>query len=417
MRNLPPIDAPAEAKAEGIVLRRPDASVALNGLDGDETPRRVIAKPFVYRDPKTIPPRQWLHAGHYVRGFLSATIAPGGLGKTSLQLIEAVGMAIGRDLLTGTTALPLKVWYWNLEDPCDEIERRIAAILLHYKIDPAKLGSQLFVNSDEPLVIATKIKDAIVVAEPIVNELTAEMLRLGIDVIIVDPFVSSHKVPENDNGAIDTVAKTWVGIAKTCNSANELAHHVRKPSSGSASEITVDDARGAGSLKDAGRSVRVLNTMSKEEAERIGVKPDQRRRYFRVDAGKANMKPPAENTEWRKLVSVPLDNGIPEHEGDWVGVVTAWKMPGALEGVTVADLLRVQRRIAEGKWREDVRARAWAGKAVAEALGLDVREPAVKKRIAGMLKTWIGTGALKVVEDEDETRHKFDFVEVGEWAI
>ena len=60
---------------------------------------RIVAKPYVYRDPKTIPPRQWLHAGHYVRGFLSATIATGGLGKTNLQLIEAVGMPIGRDIL------------------------------------------------------------------------------------------------------------------------------------------------------------------------------------------------------------------------------------------------------------------------------------------------------------------------------
>jgi hypothetical protein len=37
--------------------------------------------------------------------------------------------------------------------------------------------------------------------------------------------------------------------------------------------------------------------MSKEEAETVGIKPDQRRRYFRVEAGKANMKPPAESVE------------------------------------------------------------------------------------------------------------------------
>jgi hypothetical protein len=78
----------------------------------------------------------------------------------------------------------------------------------------------------------------------------------------------------------------------------------------------VDDARGAGALKDAGRSVRVLNVMSKEEAESVSVKPDQRRRYFRVEDGKANMKPPAENIEWRKLVSVPLGNGTEEMPGE-----------------------------------------------------------------------------------------------------
>ena len=184
----------------------------------------------------------------------------------------------------------------------------------------------------------------------------------------------------------------------------------------STAEITVDDARGAGSLKDAGRSVRVLNVMSKEEAETTGTKLDQRKRYFRVEAGKTNMKPPAENIEWRKLVSVPLDNATPEDEGDWVGVVTKWKMPGALEGVTASDLLRVQKRVSEDKWREDSRATAWIGKAVAETLNLNVREPAVKKRIMGMIKIWIDSGALRIVEADDDRRHKREFIEVGEWA-
>src|ERR1700704_3288224 len=106
----------------------------------EEAPPTFSATPYVRRDPKTIPPRQFLHAGHYIRGFLSATIAPGGLGKTSLQLVEAVGMAIGRDLLKGIAApRRLRVWYWNLEDPRDETDRRIAAIVLHYKINPAEI--------------------------------------------------------------------------------------------------------------------------------------------------------------------------------------------------------------------------------------------------------------------------------------
>jgi hypothetical protein len=236
-----------------------------NGEDSSFNP--IVAKPYIYRDPRSIPPRQFLHAGHYIRGFLSATIAPGGLGKTSLQLVEAVGMAIGRDLLKGTTSpCRLKVWYWNLEDPRDETDRRIAAIVLHYRINPAEIEGHLFINSEEPLVIATRIRDATAIAEPVVNGLVSEINRLRIDALIIDPFVSSHKVPENDNNAIDTVAKTWSGMARICGCAVELAHHIRKPASGSTAEITVDDARGAGSLKDAGRSVRVLKKPKPSES-------------------------------------------------------------------------------------------------------------------------------------------------------
>jgi hypothetical protein len=35
----------------------------------------------------------------------------------------------------------------------------------------------------------------------------------------------------------------------------------------------------------------------------------------------------------------------------------------------------------------------------------------------GMIKIWLEIGALKIVEDEDETRHKKEFIEVGEWAV
>jgi hypothetical protein len=389
----------------------------VTGQTVEEAPPDFTAQPYMRRDPKAIPPRQWLHAGHYIRGFLSATIAPGGLGKTSLQLVEAIGMVCGRDLLKGTTARPLNVWYWNLEDPGDEIDRRIAAILLHYKIAPGSSEGRLFVNCEEPLVIATRFRDETVVAAPVVGRLISEITRLQIDVLTVDPFVSSHRVPENDNGAIDAVAKTWSRIARTGNCAVEVAHHIRRPSSGSTAEITVDDARGAGALKDAGRSVRVLNVMSKEEAETISIKPAQRRGYFHIDDGKANMKPPAENIDWRKIVSVPLDNRTEEVEGDWVGVVSKWKMPGALDGVTAGDLLKVQQRVAEGRWRENSRADAWVGKAVAEALDLDQSEPGVRNRILAMLKIWLATGALKVVMGDDNIRHKREFVVVGEWAI
>jgi RecA-family ATPase len=182
-----------------------------NGQAKDEAaPSPIAAKPYIYRDPRSIPTRQFLHAGHYIRGFLSATIAPGGLGKTSLQLVEAIGMATGRDLLKGTTSpCRLKVWYWNLEDPRDETDRRIAAIVLHYRIKPTEIDEHLFINSEEPLVVATRIRDATAIAEPVVNGLISEITRLQIDALIIDPFVSSHKVPENDNNAIDTVAKTW----------------------------------------------------------------------------------------------------------------------------------------------------------------------------------------------------------------
>ena len=45
-------------------------------------------------------------------------------GKSNLSLVEAVSMAIGRDLLAGNNEIPKRnVWYMNLEDPLEEVER------------------------------------------------------------------------------------------------------------------------------------------------------------------------------------------------------------------------------------------------------------------------------------------------------
>ena len=72
---------------------------------------RVAARPFVWRDPKTVPPRQWLYGQHYIRKFVSATIAAPGIGKSSLNLVELIAMASGRPLLGVPAPKQVRVWY------------------------------------------------------------------------------------------------------------------------------------------------------------------------------------------------------------------------------------------------------------------------------------------------------------------
>ena len=148
--------------------------------------------------------------------------------------------------------------------------------------------------------------------------------------------------------------------------------------------------------------------MNKEEAAKAGV--EDRRSYFRVEKDKANMAPPANRADWCHLVSVALPNG------DNVGVATKWTWPDAFEGVGVTDLRKVQAAIAAGRWRESAQAKDWAGIAVAHTLGLDPANKAHKAKIAALLKTWISTGMLAVVEALDAKREKRNFIEVGEPA-
>ena len=65
---------------------------------------------------------------------------------------------------------------------------------------------------------------------------------------------------------MDQVCREFARIANVTNCSTDLVHHTRKPAPGQ-EELSVTDSRGAGAVKDAVRSMRVLNTMTKTEAE------------------------------------------------------------------------------------------------------------------------------------------------------
>ncbi len=144
---------------------------------------------------------------------------------------------------------------------------------------------------------------------------------------------------------------------------------------------TVEDARGGSALIGGVRSARVLNVMSIEEAAQAGVEREKRRRFFRVDDGKANMQPPADAAAWHELLSVPLGNDTPDLPGDVVGVVAEWRLPGLADSLQSGDVRKVQDAIAAGSWADDVRAGNWVGKAVGPVLGLDPNDKDDRKRI------------------------------------
>jgi hypothetical protein len=370
----------------------------------------IIATPYIWTEPEKIPKRDFLYGRRLLRKFLTATVAPGGVGKSTLEITEALAMVSCRPLLGVRVDAPLKVWFYNLEDPAEEIARRIQATAKQYFLKRDDIGDRLFVSCgrEQPLVIAeTSPRSSSVICRPTVDSLVAQLIEHRIDVLIVDPFVSCHKVEENDNNAIDMVAKEWGRVADLANCAIELVHHTRKGEQ----EVTTESARGAKALTDACRFVRVVNRMSEDEAKKAGV--DNHRVYFRTYNDKANLAPPADKSDWFKLTSVDLGNGpLPGAGGDSVGVVTTWEWPDPLAGVTGRDFDKVAAVIRSGKWRADVQAKLWVGHAVAQAMRLDLDKKADKAKVKGLIEIWLKSGALIIVEGEDDKRNLRKFVEV-----
>jgi hypothetical protein len=378
-------------------------------------PRPIIkATEYTWTDPAMIPRRDFVYGKHLIRKFVSATVAPGGVGKSSLEISEALAMVSGRDLLGVQPSGRSKVWVWNLEDPAEEIARHVQATAAHYKLKFDDLEGHLFIDSgrDQRLVIATTDRSGTVIVQPVVDALVEEIIRRGIDVLIIDPFVSSHEAPENDNSAMDKIIKEWGRVAQRANCAIELVHHSRKSSAGE-TEITVESSRGGKALTDGCRSVRVLNRMSKEEGENAGV--DAPRLHFRTFIDKSNLAPPAESSTWFKLESVDLGNGSSGY-GDSVGVVVSWQWPDPMADVTVSDLRAVQAAVSKGRYRASPQADDWVGQAVAGALRLDLNKPNDKRKVLNLLKVWLASGALRKVEEKDEKGMSRPFIIVGEAA-
>lgn len=375
----------------------------------------VRATPYKWRDPAEIPLRSWVYGRYLLRGTTTAVVAPGGIGKTTLLASTGLALATGRSLLGKTVwGGKQRVWIWNLEDDLDELTRSIQAGAIHFGVTKDEIEGRLFVDSameGAELCTATEDEAGFKLLAPIYEAITAELIAREIDVLIIDPFVSSHEVEENANSKIDKIAKAWARVAKAADCSIVLVHHTSKAG---AVEVTALSARGAVALVNACRSALVLNRMDPDTAAKFAIDDDkERRRYFSVQDDKHN-RAPAENADWYRLASVDLGNGVNE-QGDSVGVAEPWSPPDPFDGLTGNHLYRVQLAVSEGSWRADIRAADWVGNAVASALSLDLDVKRDAARIKALLKTWVAEGALKVVERQNEARQLKKFVEVGRW--
>jgi AAA domain/Bifunctional DNA primase/polymerase, N-terminal len=387
-----------------------------NGNADERGPQRkapraagIAAKPFERFDPAKLPPREWLYGGHYQRGIITATVGPGGGGKSSLDLVELIAMCTGRNLLGEQPLLRCRAWYHNAEDSRDEIYRRIAAVCQHFKIDQAELEGWLFVTSgiEMPIKIATsrsgKVTIDAVTAEAIIRTIADN----EIGVSSFDPLIAHHNSVENATGDMDQIVREFARIANVTDCAIEIVHHTRKPAPGQ-EELSVIDSRGAGAIINAVRSARVLNTMSRAEADKAGIDDVDRRLHFRIDSGKANMAPPSA-ARWRKFASVELPNG------DNVGVVTPWAYPAA-GSADIPDGVcsQIQAEVMRREYKVGAQSPDWVGHLVARTFRLDLSAKAGRAAADRYLAALYTKGVIATGTGETG-RHKVRIVVPGAW--
>ena len=365
-------------------------------------------------DGASLEPRRWIYGNHYLRSFVSVLASAGGVGKTSLQIVEALAIVTNRPLLGEEVKEQTNVWIVNLEDPMEEIQRRVIAAMQHYGIQPDEVRGKLFVNAgrDFSLKFGIQTRDGVLPNTKLVEYLCRKIPEKQIGCMFIDPFVGAHNINENDNMAVNAIVGEIRRLADETKCAIGLVHHIRK---GNGEDASIDSVRGAGSLIGAARAARVVNRMSPDDAARIGIDEAESRSIFRVDDGKANLAPPADAAVYRKMIGVKIANG------EWIGVCVPFTLPDAFDGISGKDAKAAQQVVANAHsngepLRESSQSTNWVGIPIAEMLGIDIADKKGKSKISSVLKTWIRTNVLAVEKVFDQKKGRdVPVVVVGEW--
>lgn len=358
-------------------------------------------------DNEPIPPRGWLLGNTFCRKFISSLIATGGTGKTAIRIAQALSMTTGRSLTGEHVFRRARVLFVSLEDDRDELRRRVRAAMMHFGISRADVKGWLFLASitGKQWKLATAAKNGDVHRAQLAERLERVIVRHKINAVILDPFVKSHGVPENDNGAVDQVVAILAQIAIDHDCAVDAPHHTNKTPSDPGN---ANSARGASSFKDAGRLTYTLLPMTSDEAQMLGVPEEERRQLVRVDQAKVNLVPGSTAARWFRLVSVSIGNITADYpNGDSIQVAEPWTPPDMWRDLSPALCCRIIDEI-DGGMPEGER---YSGAPAARARGawnvvLGHAPKLTEKQARKVIATWLRNGVLEEREYHSATERK-----------
>nr|WP_284945350.1 helicase RepA family protein [Acidisoma sp. PAMC 29798] len=276
-------------------------------------------------DEAAIPPRPWVVPGYLMRNTLSLVVGSPAAGKSLLALLWSIALALGEPVgkfkpIPGAESPRRRVLIINAEDDADEQRRRISSLIRQFgkraidldgwltRAGPEKIASLFERNAETGKITRTAA----------LADLRLLIEETGASVVILDPLVElTTGVDENSNGDLKQVLAELRTLAKECGVAMLIVHHLRK---GIAAPGDLDSARGASSIIGAIRVGMTLTGMNEEEAAALGISPDTRRNYVRLDDGKQSYAPLGD-AEWFERIGIELANG------DWAPTLLPWSVP------------------------------------------------------------------------------------------
>jgi hypothetical protein len=348
-----------------------------------KSPLWVDGQPF---NAAAIPRRPWAVPGYLMRGSVTVLSGQGAGGKSSLVVRWTVNLAAGEAIGQFAPTEPMRVVNYNTEDDRDEQQRRYSAAMKASDHGPEVLQRIIRCGPEDVGTLFER--------DPVTGRITptaamAQLEELCVtteaDVLFCDPLAELHNAEENDNTAMRAVVAAFRSVAKRLNIAVVILHHDRK---GNSAPGDMDRVRGASAISGAVRVMLTLTTMTEEEADKLGIPPDHRRRHFRIDGAKSNYAPTQE-AEWWRLAAYEIENG------EQIAACMPWEAPSPWANLQWEQINRIMAEIEAGPGREgalwmvDKKGAYWAGHVIMKHSTLNEKQAGV------LLKAWEANGALQ----------------------
>ena len=292
----------------------PEAPVQPNSAEAVVS--SVLKRQGVYRKMKDQQLRPWVAKGLLQRKTLTLLSAPGGTGKSlftvNLALHAAFTPVWGAFEFSKT---PCTVLLYSKEDDVDEVSYRVGAACLHngFNEDSIDEHVKIVTRAHADLVLATCVGGHLAVNMEDVSALKQMISEWGVDLAILDPVISMHRLNESDPGHMDFFAGILTDIATETNCALiVVSHTVKNINKDNVGESSTN--RGSSALVYASRRTFILSEPMPEDmiANGMDPSPEECRKYLRVHDAKQNFSEGTKTTWYfKQSVMLPCGESAP----------------------------------------------------------------------------------------------------------
>jgi len=351
-------------------------------------------------DINALPPRAYLYGTYLQRGQVTLLSAAGGVGKSAWALSVGIDLACGIDHLDAGEFKPRKTLIYDGEDDTTEMLRRAGAYYTHHNFtaemrENVEKNLTVLSGVESPLRFAEYRDGRVLIVERSLKALDALITEHGIEVVMLNPLIGLHSIPENDNAAMNVLVTELKKMAATKQVGVLVAHHDKKNIGARGIEdVGQDDTRGAGTITTPMRVMLTLRRLTNRDAQRLGIPSEDVPRIVALSKGaKSNYSARDVGAKLFFAHSVQAENGSEDFGADSTVALAPYKHERREAGLGDDATERVLAELdGDDLVGSDPRHSNWLGLLIAQERQWDASNKKVRETVKSIIADWMERG-------------------------